>query len=80
MTLIKGISVDGEIIHKNLKETFDHVGEKTKHASLECCGSIAQSKGHASVSEGSEWAGERGLFMVLCSNGDLIISRVLIDA
>ena len=56
-TLIKGISVDGEIIHKNFKETFYHVGEKTKHAPLECCGSIIQSKGHALVSKGSERAG-----------------------
>jgi len=75
-TLIKGISVDGEIIHKNLKKTFYHVGEKTKNAPLECCWSIAQSKGHASVSKGSEQAGEHGLFLIFYSNRDLIVSRV----
>ena len=58
------------------KKTFYHVGEQTEYAPLECCGSIAQFKGHASVSEGSERAGERGLFLVFCSNRDLIISRV----
>ena len=58
---------------------FDHVGEKTKHALLECCGSIAQSKGYASVGESSEWAGERSLLLVLCSNRDLIVSRVSIQ-
>jgi len=41
---------------------------------LECYGSIAQSKGHASVSEGFERAGERGLFLVFYSNRDLVVS------
>jgi len=55
---------------------FYHIGEKTKHAPLEYHGSIAQSKGHASVGKGSEWASEYGLLLVLCSNRDLIVSWV----
>ena len=77
-TLIKWISLDVEVIHENLKKTFYDVGEKNKHASLEYCRSIAQSKGHVSISEGSEWAGERSLFLVFCSNRDLIVSWVAI--
>ena len=57
---------------------FHHVGEQTEHALLEYRGSVAQSKGHASIGEGSEWAGEHSLLLVFCNNGDLIVSRVLI--
>ena len=53
---------------------FHHVGGQTEHAPLEYRESSAQSKGHASVGEGSEWAGEHGLFLVFYSNGDLIVS------
>ena len=63
-------------MHENLKKTFYHIREQTEHATLECCGNIAQSKGHASISEGSERAGERSLFLIFCSNGDLIVSQV----
>jgi len=44
------------------------------HAPFEYCGSVAQSKGHALVGKGSEWASKRDLLLVLCSNGDLIVS------
>ena len=55
---------------------FHHVREQSEHAPLECRGSVAQSEGHASVGEGSEWAGERSLLLVFCNNGDLIVSQV----
>jgi len=33
---------------------FYHIGEKTEHALLECSGSVAQSKGYASLGKDSE--------------------------
>ena len=62
-----------------MKKLFHHIREKTEHASLECHESVAQSKGHASVCEGSEKAGERSLLLIFCSNRDLIVSRVSIQ-
>ena len=58
---------------------FHHVGEQTEHAPLEYRGSVAQYKGHVLVGEGSEWAGERTLLLVFCSNRDLIVACVPIQ-
>jgi len=52
---------------------FHHVAEQTEHAPLEYRGSVVQSKGHALVGEGSEWAGEHSLLLIFCSKGDLIV-------
>jgi len=39
--LFKGIVVYREIIHKNFEKFFYYVQKETKHATLECCKSIA---------------------------------------
>ena len=53
---------------------FYYIRKKTEHAPLECRGSVAQSKGHASVGKSFKWASERGLLLDLWSNENLIVS------
>ena len=79
-TSIEVVSKDGEIVHENFKTVAKKVREDGRHTSLEGRGGVAQSKWHASESEGAKRTSERGLLLIVGGvDSNLIIARVSVE-
>ena len=77
-TYQKGISKHEEVINEYFNEPFHKIREDAEHTTLKRCRCISQPKGHASVRKYSKLTSEGGLLLILRSNQNLIIARIII--
>src|SRR3954471_1260078 len=63
-TIIKGSSIDRKIVHEYLNNFFTKTMENSRHESLKCSGSIAQTKSHTSISVSSIRASKSSFLLI----------------
>ena len=74
--MIKGFSIDGEVVHENFHDLLNHVRENRHHAPLERSGCTTQPEQHPMIGVRSIRACERGLTLVIRVGGDLVITGI----
>src|SRR3954447_23856331 len=77
-TIIKGSPIDGKIVHEYLHNFFTKTMKNSRHASLKCGRSIAQTKRHTSISISFIRASKSSFLLILCFNSDLRKTRITI--
>src|SRR4051812_17832972 len=77
-TIIKGSSLNGKIVHEYLNNFFTKTMENSRHASLKCSRSIAQTKRHESISISSIRASKSSFLLILCFHSYLRKPRITI--